>query len=109
MAQSGREETEVIIKQYGRIRIRNFGHPSSGRPMAGTKYFIEKPFNDNLLGVVIPMYNEPADALRRTLLSIHDQMIHFEYKDQQRFVPHILLILDGWTPKDGMGVFFSIM
>jgi hypothetical protein len=66
----------------------------SGRPEPNVQHFFEKPVEDTLVGVVIPIYNEQATDLRKTLLSI-DMQIGYMRSQRIDITPHIMLVQDG--------------
>ena len=90
-----RRDTSVKTKLYSNgLCLRKYSRMKSGRPEPQVQHFFEKPAEDTIMGVVIPIYNEQATDLRKTLLSI-DMQIGYMRSQRVEITPHIMLIQDG--------------
>ena len=63
-------------------------------PMPGRQYFIPADSERRRITCVIPTYNEPCVALRRTLRSLHTQLGNLA---KLGFDIFIVIIVDGWA------------
>ncbi|EGD80828.1 hypothetical protein PTSG_01414 [Salpingoeca rosetta] len=56
-------------------------------------YYVPDSRKKRRMCCVVPCYNEPSDALRRTLTSLHGQLDNLRKLD---FDFHVVVIMDGW-------------
>jgi hypothetical protein len=90
-----RRDTSVKTKLYSNgVCLRKFSRMKSGRPEANVQHFFEKPVEDTMVGVVVPIYNEQATDLRKTLLSI-DMQVGYMRSQRMEITPHVMLVQDG--------------
>lgn len=90
-----RRDTSVKTKLYSNgVCLRKFSRMKSGRPEPNVQHFFEKPVEDTIVGVVVPIYNEQATDLRKTLLSI-DMQVGYMRSQRIEITPHIMLVQDG--------------
>lgn len=90
-----RRDTSVKTKLFSNgVCLRKFSRMKSGRPEPNVQHFFERPMEETLVGVVIPIYNEEAIDLRKTLLSI-DMQVDYMKSQKMEITPHIMLVQDG--------------
>lgn len=96
-------DTSVKTKLFSNgVCLRKFSRMKSGRPEPNVQHFFEKPVEETVVGVVVPIYNEQATDLRKTLLAI-DMQVNYMRTQKIPITPHIMLVQDG-----GMCYFFFI-